>query len=98
MKKWFLLYRVQIEGAGVPVDKAVVFSTPIFPHPAIAPLSLGYHAATRTQLAADFLFIKWCEVGGELRIYKTLFYYLCLGEFWPTEQAGEGERTETRPA
>ena len=98
MKKWFLLYRVQIEGAGVPVDKAVVFSSPIFPHPAIAPLSPWYSTVAWAQLAADFLFIKWCEVGGELRIYKTLFYYLCLGEFWPTEQAGEGERTETRPA
>jgi len=51
VKEGLFFDRVQVNGAGIPIDQAEKSTAPILPHPAISPLPDGYMTASRTKKA-----------------------------------------------
>jgi hypothetical protein len=77
MEEGLLFYRVWMNRTRIPVDQAVIFPIPVFPHSANAPLSLSYAATVRAQFTLDFSALEWSEIGGELRFNEPLLGRLC---------------------
>lgn len=78
-----------MKGTGIPVDKAITLSLPVFPHPAKAPFPLADTTPSGTQFTLDFFSVKHSEPRGKLFLNETFFDYLRLGGFRQTEQGGE---------
>jgi len=53
MRKGFLFDRIQMNGAWVPIDKAVVFSIPVLSHSASASFPLWDSASLGAKLTLD---------------------------------------------
>jgi hypothetical protein len=54
MEEGFLFNRVWMNCTRIPIDQAVIFPIPVFPHPANPPFSLGYTTTVRAQFTLDF--------------------------------------------
>jgi hypothetical protein len=84
-----------MEGTGIPVNQAVIFSIPILTNSASAPLSLGNTAKMRAQFALDFSSIERSKIWRQLCFDEPLLGHLCMGSVGETQKGCNGEHAET---
>jgi hypothetical protein len=78
MRKRFLFDRIQMNGAWVPIDKAVVFSIPVLSHFASASFPFWDTASLGAQLTLNFTPAESSKIGRELRPDQAFLTYLGL--------------------
>ena len=98
MEERFLFNWVWMNGTGISINQTVIFSIPVFPHPANPSLSLGNAAAVRAQFTLDFSSLQWSEIGRKFCLDKPLLSHLCAGGLRQAKEIGDGEHAETCPA
>ena len=78
MRKGFLFNRIQMNGAWVPIDKAVVFSIPVLSHSASASFPLWDTAPLRAKLTLDLAATESLKKGRELEPRQAFLTHLGL--------------------
>lgn len=95
MEKGFPLDRVQMNGAGIPVDEAVTFPIPILADATKTPFALRKPAPFGAQFTLDLPSIQGGEVGRELCLDEALRGRLCPDNVGKTEEVSSAENGET---
>ena len=98
MEKWFFLDRVQMNDGGIPVHKAVVFSSPVLTHSTKPPFPFRNTAAPGAQFTLDLSSVKGCEIGGELYLNEAFLGHFRPQGFRKPEEASKAKGAETRRA
>ena len=79
MEKGFSLDPVQINDTRISVNQSKAFPSPVFPHPAEAPFTIGNDTLPGTEVTPDFPFIQGRIIRGDFCFNETFLGYLCLG-------------------
>ena len=87
-----------MNGAGISVNQAVVFPSPILTHSTKTPFPPGNTAPPWAQFTLDLSTIQGSEIGGELCLDEAFGGHLCPQGFRKTQDVSEAKSTETRPA
>src|SRR4030042_3387138 len=86
-----------MNGTGISINQAVIFSIPVFTNPAYASLSLCHTAPMGTQFTLNFSSLQRSEIRRKLSLDEPLLSYLSVGSFRETEEIGSGEGAKARP-
>jgi hypothetical protein len=74
-----------MNGTGISIDQAVIFSISVFSYSAKASLSFGYATVVRTQLTLDFSSLQRSEIRRKLCLDEPFLRHLCMGGFRKAE-------------
>jgi hypothetical protein len=95
MEEGLLLDRVGMHRTGISINQTVIFSIPVFPHPAKSSLPPGDAALMGTELAPYVSSLKWCIKRREFRLDEPLLHPLGLRSLGRAGKTASGEKTKT---